>query len=149
MIKSKDETIRALVISNEQTVKSNEQTVKSNEQTIKYADNIIHKLNLDLVNANAHVRSLMGRLTSRCIVEDIEVMAEGLTEKVQKAKGGSNRTFKWRNILEYDVSGILTYLNKDEKDSKHDWILTDTTLIDTLLIMKSSPTTCLRIERSS
>ena len=71
MIKSKDETIRALVISNEQTVKSNEQTVKSNaqtvksnEQTIKYADNIIHKLNLDLVNANAHVGSLMGRLTS-------------------------------------------------------------------------------------
>ena len=72
-----------------------------------------------------------------------------MTEKVQKAKEGSNRTFKWRNILEYDVSGILTYLNKDKKDSKHDWILTDTTLIDTLLIIKSSPTTCLRIERSS
>ena len=46
-------------------------------------------------------------------------MAEGLTEKVQEAKGESNRTFKWRNILKYD---------KDEKDSKHDWILIATTL---------------------
>ena len=70
----------------------------------------------------------MGRLTLKCIVEDIEVMAEGLTEKVQEAKGESNRTFKWRNILKYDVNGILTYLNKDEKDSKHDWILIATTL---------------------
>ena len=43
------------------------------------------------MNANTHVGSLMGRLTLRCVVEDIQVMAEGLTGKVQNAKGESNR----------------------------------------------------------
>ena len=116
IIHSKNETIRALVL-------SNEQTVKSNEQTIKYTDTIIRKLNIDLVNANTHVRSLMGWPTLKYIVDEIEVMLEGLTEKMQKGKGESSWTFKWRNILKCDVSGLLTSLNKDEKDLKHDWII--------------------------